>query len=127
MHGVRLHDPDEELRSALPLLALNSVTMLGGEVFGRAYGGGVLKMEPREAAKLPVPTGAPVEEGWKPPRDQKRDLDAAVRAGDWPQVVEVGDEVLLHRVAGLSREAVNQLSEAAALLRRARLGVRGRA
>ncbi|WP_194949788.1 class I SAM-dependent DNA methyltransferase [Actinomyces trachealis] len=56
VHGLIL---DEGLRDLpLPLLALashNSVTALGAEVVGRAYGGGLLKLEPTEARRLPVP------------------------------------------------------------------------
>ncbi|HTC71780.1 MAG TPA: hypothetical protein VK655_02755 [Solirubrobacteraceae bacterium] len=56
MLGLRLNDGvPPEARNALPLLALSSLTMLGGEVLGRGYGGGVLKMEPSEASALPVP------------------------------------------------------------------------
>lgn len=56
VHGLVL---DEGLRDLSPsLLALashNSVTALGAEVVGRAYGGGLLKLEPTEARRLPVP------------------------------------------------------------------------
>ena len=40
---------------------LNSVTLLGAELIDRAYGGGMLKLEPREAARLPLPSPALVE------------------------------------------------------------------
>ena len=39
----------------LPLASLNSMTLLGAETVGRAYGGGMLKLEPKEADLLPVP------------------------------------------------------------------------
>ena len=37
---------------------MNTVTLLGSEIVGRAYGGGLLKHEPREADLLPVPSMA---------------------------------------------------------------------
>ena len=40
----------------MALAAANSVTALGAELVGRSYGGGLLKLEPREAARLPVPS-----------------------------------------------------------------------
>ena len=39
----------------LPLASLNSMTLVGAETVGRAYGGGMLKLEPKEADRLPVP------------------------------------------------------------------------
>lgn len=60
VHGVYLRGDlgaavRELGRELLPLAALNSVTLLGAEVVGRAYGGGVLKLEPREADRWPMP------------------------------------------------------------------------
>ena len=51
MHGIRLKsEVDPIAKKALPLLCLNSVTLLGAEVLGRAYGGGILKMKPEKAS-----------------------------------------------------------------------------
>lgn len=56
VHGVYLRDEVVALgRDLLPLAALNSVTVLHAEMVGRAYGGGVLKIEPREADRWLVP------------------------------------------------------------------------
>ncbi|WIM71000.1 Eco57I restriction-modification methylase domain-containing protein [Corynebacterium suedekumii] len=50
VHGVYLADQYQELgRELLPLASLNSITLMHAEIVGRAYGGGVLKLEPREA------------------------------------------------------------------------------
>jgi hypothetical protein len=56
VHGVYLrHEVAALGRDLLPLAALNSVTVLHAEMVGRAYGGGVLKIEPREADRWLVP------------------------------------------------------------------------
>lgn len=57
VHGVFLSDPS----IAAPLAAafLSSATLLSAEIQGRSYGGGVLKMEPREALRLQVPELSP--------------------------------------------------------------------
>lgn len=47
-----------EAQNLLPLAAVNSVTMLSAELAGRSYGGGILKLEPREADDWIVPTAA---------------------------------------------------------------------
>jgi adenine-specific DNA methylase len=50
VHGVYLRDEYFEIgRSLLPIASLNSLTLLSAEIVGRSYGGGILKLEPREA------------------------------------------------------------------------------
>ena len=57
VHGVYVR-PDLRADGTryLPLAALNSMTLLGAEVVGRAYGGGILKLEPTEADRWPMPS-----------------------------------------------------------------------
>src|SRR6202021_2546196 len=95
-----------ETRLALPLLALNSLTMLGAEVMGRSYGGGILKMEPREAASLPVPGRDALTKAWRTLSKQSPNLDAALRRGEWWSVVAEVDRVLLKGALGLNNDEV---------------------
>jgi adenine-specific DNA-methyltransferase len=118
MLGIRLNDEvPAEARSALPLLALNSLTMLGGEVMGRGYGGGILKMEPSEAAGLPVPGPDALEKVWRTLSPQSPNLDAALKRGEWWTVVAEVDRVLLKGALGLSNDEVIAIRDAATLLR----------
>jgi len=57
VHGVYLEDPS--LADALAAAFLCSATLLSAEIEGRSYGGGVLKLEPREALRLRVPELSP--------------------------------------------------------------------
>ncbi len=122
MHGVRLNKgADPKDAQMLPLLALNSATMLGGEVFGRSYGGGVLKMEPSEAAILPVPDRPALRKAWALLQDDRASLDRQLRQGLWTAVIKRVDEALLQQACGLSAKQAIDLHDAARALREHRM------
>jgi adenine-specific DNA-methyltransferase len=91
LHGVVFIEaaPDPRVVSAA---MLSSVTALSAEVEGRAYGGGVLKLETRESERLLVPVVkpeiAPILERLHP------ELDALVREGQQPRASRLVDAVL---------------------------------
>jgi adenine-specific DNA-methyltransferase len=122
MHGVRLPPSAPRIaRSALPLVSLNSVSLLGAEVFGRSYGGGILKMEPREAAMLPVPVPADLQAAWELLKSSSNTLDGWLAAGRWTEVVTHVDDVLLRNVMRLEPSQIDQLRAATDALRSRRL------
>jgi hypothetical protein len=100
VHGVYLTDGLRTLGAALAVASLNSVTLLGAEVGGRSYGGGVLKLEPGEADAAGSLLAA------------RQAVLAALRSGRLLDAVAVVDTVL----AGAGGPAVADLR----LLRQAR-------
>ena len=124
VHGVYLHPAARDLgRRLLPLASLNSVTLLGAEIVGRAYGGGMLKIEPREADVLPVPSLAQVQAVSGELTAIRARVVARLRQGRLLDAVRLVDEVLLTSGMGLACEHVSSLEQAHAMLtarRRAR-------
>ena len=121
MHGVRLTEPDGISQlGGYSILALNTLTRLGSEVFGRAYGGGILKMEPSEAAELPMPRADLARPAWAALSERRAQLDELITGGHWNEATAVVDQVLLRQLAGIAASELDVLRAALLRLRRRR-------
>lgn len=117
VHRFYLHAGKKNSKKLLPVLFLNSLTLLSAEVEGRSYGGGVLKLEPKECDRLLIPRVEDLSQ------DTVRELldlfskaDAAVREGRLAEIVEQVDEVVLKQELGISQEVIDKLRSARARL-----------
>jgi len=79
--NIRLFGIPAALRKAFVVAFYNSATLLSCERVGRSYGGGVLKLEPREADRILVPSPVLVARHKKPLLTLAAELDAALRQG----------------------------------------------
>jgi adenine-specific DNA-methyltransferase len=117
VHGLYLHDGVRRLGSnSLSIASLNTLTMLGAEIVGRAYGGGMLKIEPKEADLLPMPSPALVTSAAKHLSKLRRDVARCIETGRLLDAVALVDQVLLVDALGLSPEQVTVLRQARAKL-----------
>ncbi|MET0450776.1 MAG: N-6 DNA methylase [Mycobacterium sp.] len=95
VHGVYLNDAVGPAgRALLPLAALNSVTVLHAEMVGRSYGGGILKIEPREADRWFVPSPGLVEARASQLAGVKRTVAGLLRKGMLADAVSLVDAAL---------------------------------
>lgn len=116
-HGLYFAEGiDEGARSLFPLACMNSATLLGAEVHGRAYGGGILKLEPREAARLPVPSPGLVRACASGLRAIQPAAEALLQQRDFDGVVSLVDAVLASK-AGTDDTELMQIRSAGALMR----------
>lgn len=96
VHGVYLNDACKVIgRELLPVASLNSVTLLHAEMVGRAYGGGILKIEPKEADTWAMPSPALVSACAANLRAVKRSVAKLLVKGSLLDAVNIVDQVLL--------------------------------
>lgn len=120
VHGLYLHDDDKSMAELLALAALNSATALSAELTGRAYGGGILKMEPREAAKLLVPSPEAVRTHQHQLTRLLPDARRLLQAGRLADIREAVDDILLRPAEGMSAHGLGEVREALGILRQRR-------
>ena len=127
IHGIIFHEGFGELAAKfLPLAFLNTATSLDSELAGRSYGGGMLKLEPREAADLLVPSPQLVE-AVRPELDEiHSEVQRILKDGDVPRAIGRVDEVFAKVGGGSWKELVTVMSEDKARLY-GRRKLRGRA
>ena len=96
VHGLRLREPLGSLgRRQLPLAYLSTPSQLSAEVYGRAYGGGILKLEPREAMRTLVLGPEEVEACATDFDSMRATVQAALLKGRRQQATETIDATIL--------------------------------
>ena len=112
VHGVTFEKSRRHIgMDLLPIAALNSMTLLGSELVGRSYGGGMLKLEPKEAGKLPVPALHILERAEHELRTLRPQLAKALRQGKLLAAVKEVDRIFI-RSMRLSSTHLSQIRKA---------------
>lgn len=122
VYGVALrHERKVIGRELLPIACLNSVTLLGAEMVGRAYGGGLLKLEPKEADKLPLPSKEVLEAAQDELLPLVPHVLSLLRGDGLVRAVEMVDKVILSNILKVSEADIRALRESRALMLQRRI------
>lgn len=123
VHGIYLKPELRSLgKSLLPPASLTSMTLLGAEAVGRAYGGGMLKIEPREADRLPVPSPLLIGSITDKLSSVRPQLATLLRHNRLQEAAKIMDDALLIGELGMRRSEVKVLWEAYSELSQRRAG-----
>lgn len=126
VHGVYFNDDVRELgRDLLPIASLNSATMLSAEMVGRSYGGGILKVEPREADLWLMPSRGLIEKHSDALRELKPEVLKLIRAGHLSDAVALVDSILFSRVVKRAELSAIRTAHSTLQSRRTTRGKRG--
>lgn len=113
VHGVFLNKEYRQLgRDLLPIASLNSVTLLHAEIVGRAYGGGILKIEPKEADVWAMPSPKLVSTLAKSLLAVKPKISKLLRESKLLEAVGIVDAVILAECSNLSKKQIERIRRA---------------
>jgi len=110
LHVVRRR-PGSPALGVLAAGFMSSLSQLSAELEGHSMGGGLLKVEPREANMVVVPTHGNLTQ------DTFRLMDTLLRAGDVSTAQDLADRVFLMEGLGLSDDACQALRAGVQMLR----------
>ncbi|TVT23526.1 N-6 DNA methylase [Amycolatopsis acidiphila] len=121
VHGVYLRKGVLQLgKKNLPIATLNSMTLLSAETVGRAYGGGMLKVEPKEADQLIVPSKMLVENAQGDLASIRPQVARFLQTGKLFEAVRLVDDVLLSAHVKMNRTQIKALRTSHMELRKRR-------
>lgn len=113
VHGVYLAGSVRAVgRRLLPLASLNSATLLSAELVGRSYGGGMLKIEPREADNLLVPAPGVISAADRELTAVRSAVRRALAAGALLRAVSLVDAALHTAGFGVGAPELERLRDA---------------
>jgi adenine-specific DNA-methyltransferase len=120
LYGIRLHNRSRSLKKLLPIASLNSLTTLGAEMIGRSYGGGILKLEPREADRLPIPSPALVKSKSKQLLSIEPPAASMAAQGRLMEACSIVDKILFPRGSQLKNADLEEIRATRRVLRERR-------
>ena len=122
LYGVQLHCNRRTLgQELLPLASLNTMTLLGAEIVGRSYGGGILKHEPTEADQLPLPSYEVLAEVAPRLRLVLPQVKALLRSNEITSARDIVDGIILRDHLMVTDDQIEALREARETLLRRRM------
>lgn len=105
LYAVRLELDDEVPPESIALGFLTTFIAVWAEINGRRYGGGVLKLDLRTLAELPLPVVPECCSAFA-------DANDALREGDEDRARRIADRAVLQDGLGLSRRAIETMRRA---------------
>jgi len=117
LYGVRLKSHYWAFKKLIPLASINSLTTLGAEIIGRSYGGGILKLEPREADNLPIPSPDLIRSRSTQLESVSPQVARLVAQGKLMAACAVVDSILFHDNPRINGQRLTQIRQTREFLR----------